>query len=192
MIPTMASLSQRLRSLQIPATTTVESLDHLRLEDLVSETVSFGQKHQGHSFLQAWEDQEWVHFMINRYQGSTKESHRRFMRFIELKIEEMEQAQIVLPRRQNPSEQGRLQARPKPMAKSLATPTSLQDGVDDWDVESEMFIPVTTAYASGQTSEEMMALQTRMLNMENALTRVIHHIEEQALQNKDHLGTEDA
>jgi hypothetical protein len=78
------------------------------------------------------------------------------------------------------------------MAKSLATPISLQDGVDDWDVESEMFIPVTTAYASGQTSEEMMALQTRMLNMENALTRVIHHIEEQALQNKDHLGTEDA
>jgi hypothetical protein len=188
----MASLSQRLRSLQIPATTTVESLDHLRLEDLVTETISFGQKHQGHSYLEAWEDQEWIHFMINRYQGSTKESHRRFMRFIELKIEEMEQAQTVLPRRQTPSGQSRLQARPKPMAKSLATPISLQDGVDDWDVESEMFIPVTTAYASGQTSEEMMALQTRMLNMENALTRVIHHIEEQALQNKDHLGTEDA
>lgn len=141
----MASLSNRLRALQIPATTTVESLEHLRLEDLAGETILFGQKHQGRTYLEAWEDQEWAQFMINRYQGSTEESHRRFLRFVELKIEQLEQAQTVLPPHQPLSGQNRPKAQAKPMAKSLATPTSLQDGVDDWDVESEMFIPVTTA-----------------------------------------------
>ena len=46
-------------------------------------------------------------------------------------------------------------------------------------------------YASGQTSEELHALQTRMLNMENALTRVIQHIEEQTMQNMNNQGPED-
>jgi hypothetical protein len=186
----MASLSSRLRALQIPATTTVESLEHLRLEDLAGETISFGQKHQGRSYLEAWEDQEWVQFMINRYQGSTKESHRRFLRFVELKIEQLEQAQHVVPPRQHLSGQNRPKAQAKPMAKSLATPISLQDGIDDWDEESEMFIPVTTTYVQGQTSEEVHALQTRMLNMENALTRVIQHIEEQAVQIMNNPGPE--
>ena len=189
----MASLSQRLRSLQIPATTTVESLAHLRLEDLETEVISFGQKHQGHTYLEAWADQEWIHFMINRYQGSTKESHRRLLRFVELKIEQMEQMQTVVPRVSQGNMSERPKARPKPVAKSLATPTSLPDGIEeDWDVESETFFPVTTTYAANQMNEEVHALKTRMLNMENALTRVIQHIEDQAIRDKNNQGNEEA
>ena len=188
----MASLSQRLRSLQIPASQMPESLDHLRLEDLENETISFGQKHQGHSFQEAWLDQEWVHFMLGRYQNSTKESHRRFLKYVELRVEEMENSQTVLPPRQTSSQGNRAKAKAKPGAKTMATPSliSLQDGDDDWDVESEMFIPVTTTYVQGQTSGEVHALQTRMLNMENALTRVIQHIEEQAVQIMNNQGPE--
>ena len=126
----MASLSQRLRSLQIPASKMPESLDHLRLEDLENETISFGQKHQGHSFQEAWLDQEWVHFMLGRYQNSTKESHRRFLKYVELRVEEMENSQTVLPPRQTSSQGNRAKAKPKPGAKTMATPSliSLQDG----------------------------------------------------------------
>ena len=76
----------------------------------------------------------------------------------------------------------------------MATPSliSLQDGDEDWDVESEMFIPVTTGYATNPMTEEVTALQTRMLNMENALTRVIRHIEDQALLNNVHQENETA
>ena len=55
-----------------------------------------------------------------------------------------------------------------------------------------MFVPLTTAYAPSQMTAGMNALQARVLNMENALTRVIRHIEDQAMLNKDHQGTEDA
>ena len=190
----MASLSQRLRSLQIPASTVLENLDHLRMEDLAMETISFGQKHLGHPYQEAWEDQEWVHFMINRYQGSNKESHRRFLKYVELKIEEMENAQTVVPPRQNTSQINRAKARPKPGAKSMATPSliSLQDGDDDWDVEAEMFVPVTTGYATSPMTEEVQALQTRMLSMENALTRVIRHIEDQTMLNQNNQVNEPA
>ena len=82
MISDQASLSQRLCALQIPTSGTTESLDHLRLEDLAAETISFGQKHQGHIYLEAWEDQEWVQLRVSRYQGSTKDSHRRFLKFV--------------------------------------------------------------------------------------------------------------
>ena len=188
----MASLSQRLRALQILTSGTTESLDHLRLGDLAAETISFGQKHQGHTYLEAWEDQEWVQFMVSRYQGSTKDSHRRFLKFVELKIEMLEQQQTVIPRTTQQIGQDRPQARPKPVPKHRAMPISLQDGDDDWDVEFEMFVPLTTAYAPSQMTAGMNALQARVLNMENALTRVIRHIEDQAMLNKDHQGTEDA
>jgi hypothetical protein len=66
------SLSQRLRNLQIPAMAATESLDHLTLEVLSSEVVSFGQKYSGSTYADTWQDQEWVHFMINRYQNSQR------------------------------------------------------------------------------------------------------------------------
>ena len=37
-------------------------------EDLALELIPFGQKHQGETFLTAWQDQEWVSFMVSRYQ----------------------------------------------------------------------------------------------------------------------------
>ena len=76
----------------------------------------------------------------------------------------------------------------------MATPSliSLQDGDDDWDVESEMFVPVTTGYATSPMTEEVQALQTRMLSMENALTRVIRHIEDQTMLNQNNQVNEPA
>eukprot|EP00435_Cladocopium_sp_Y103_P012399 s2062_g3.t1 len=184
----MSSLSQRLRALQIPTTASQESLEHLTLAELSEETISFGQKHQGHTYLEAWEDQEWVQFMINRYQGSTKDAHRRFLRFIELKVEDMEKNQPVVPRSSQQGGASRLQAKSKAAPKTSAGPAPISlldgDGEDDWDVASEMCDPVITGYATNQISENVAALQTRMLHMEDALGRVIKHIEDQAMLNK--------
>eukprot|EP00435_Cladocopium_sp_Y103_P072573 s12_g40.t1 len=176
----------RLRALQIPATTSAESLEHLTLEQLSGETIGFGQKHQGHTMLEAWEDQEWVQFMISRYQGSTKDTHRRFLRFVELMVEDLEKNQVVLPKSSQQGGSNRPRANPKAVAKSIATPShiSLPDGEDDWDLDPEMLAPMTMGYASDpMVAENMAALQARMLNMEDALGRVIKHIEDQALKN---------
>lgn len=187
------SLTQRLRQLQIPNSVPTESLEHLTLSELATEVISFGTKHQGKTFEDAWKDTEWVMFMLSRYQTSTKESHRRFIKFTELKIAAMEKDQgithkdlPVLPNRGLPT----AKAKGKPMAKSLATPshTSLQDGEDDWDIEhieSEMYTQGIMSAPPVAMAEDLNALQQRMLNMENALTRVIHFIENQSMPHQE-------
>jgi hypothetical protein len=187
------SLTQRLRQLQIPSSVPTESLAHLTLPELATEVITFGTKHQGETYESAWKDTEWVMFMLSRYQTSTKESHRRFIRFTELKIEALEKGQETihrdLPVLPNHGRQT-AKAKAKPLAKSLATPshTSLPDGEEDWDiehVESEMYNPGTMNVPPMVMAEDMHALQTRMLHMENALTRVIAFIENQSIQNQE-------
>ena len=138
------SLSQRLRNLQIPAMAATESLDHLTLEVLSSEVVSFGQKYSGSTYADTWQDQEWVHFMINRYQNSQKEAHRRYLKFVELKIESLEQTQMIIPR--EPSAKSRPVSKAKAMAKHIATPSVISslDGETEWDIEPETYGPVIT------------------------------------------------
>eukprot|EP00435_Cladocopium_sp_Y103_P019828 s1610_g4.t2 len=172
-------------SIQQPAVAK-ESLEHLTLEDLSSEVVTFGQKFNGSTFADTWQDQEWVQFMIARYQKSGKESHQRYMRFVELKIESLEKEQMVLPRA-SVANVSRLPAgKSKAMAKSIATASVISslDGEGDWeigDMEPERYNPVTMEIRP-HMNEDVAALQQRMLNMEDALTRVIRHIETQSIQ----------
>ena len=72
-------------------------LSHLSLTDLEQLKVSFGQKHLGHTFSQAWEDQQWINFMVSKYAESKVMSHRRLIRFVELKVEAHEAVQAVIP-----------------------------------------------------------------------------------------------
>eukprot|EP00435_Cladocopium_sp_Y103_P036699 s2247_g9.t1 len=181
------SLTQRLRNLQIQQPEMAkENLDHLTLEDLSSEVVTFGQKFSGSTFADTWQDQEWVQFMVARYQKSGKEAHRRYMRFVELKIESLEKEQLILPRA-SVANVSRLPAgKSKAMAKSIATASVISslDGEGDWeigDMEPERYTPMTMEVRPPMT-EDVAALQQRMLNMENALTRVINYIETQSIQ----------
>ena len=165
----------------------------MTLPELATEVITFGTKHQGETYEAAWKDTEWVMFMLSRYQTSTKESHRRFIRFTELKIEALEKGQETihrdLPVLPNHGRQT-AKAKAKPVAKSLATPshTSLPDGEEDWDIEhieSEMYNPGIMNVPPMVMAEDMSALQQRMLHMENALTRVIAFIENQSIQNQE-------
>ena len=100
------------------------NVDHLTLEELQGETVTFGQKFNGSSFEETWQDQEWVQFMISRYQNSGKEAHKRYMKYVELKIEALEQSQMVVPRQTQGGGQGRPQGKAKAAAKTFAAPFS--------------------------------------------------------------------
>ena len=169
------------------------SLSHLTLEDLSAEIVTFGQKYMGCHFRDTWEDQEWVQFMVSRYSKSTKEGHRRYLRYVELKVEALEQSQETVPPKSNPQGVLRSQAKAKAMTRHFGTPinTSLPDGEADWDIAPEMYASQITPDQTIYTAEDMDAIQQRMLNMENALSRVIRHIEDQALMNQLSRSPED-
>ena len=66
------------------------------------------------------------------------------------------------------------------MAKSIATASVISslDGEADWDFEPELYDHPTISPELIPQTEEMAALQSRMLNMENALSRVIRYIED--------------
>eukprot|EP00435_Cladocopium_sp_Y103_P026541 s2495_g6.t1 len=178
------SLSNRLRLMQMrqpPAAVEVEDLSQLTREDLATEVISFGQKHQGETFLQAWQDQEWVAFMVSRYSQSVKDSHRRFIRFVELQVEHFEQEQApVLPSR-NPIPAS---AQPKAKTKAKATPKSRVQPPEEIEImtatefEMEEEWDPAVPYLSNQ--ETMQAMQERLLHMENALLRVMRHLEDQS------------
>ena len=192
--PCTMSLSQRLRRVQgPPVNIEMPSLSHLTLEDLSQEIVTFGQKYMGCHFRDTWEDQEWVQFMVSRYGKSPKESHRRYLRYVELKVEALEESQETIPLRSNPQGVLRSHAKAKAMARHIGTPinTSLPDGEADWDIAPEMYASQTIADQNIYTTEDMEAIQQRMLNMENALSRVIRHIEDQAMMSQLSRGPED-
>ena len=189
----MSSLQQRLRRVQeTQPARALPDLSHLTMEDLATEVITFGQKYVGCHFQDTWEDQEWVQFMVSRYQRSSKESHRKYIRYVELKIESMEQSQMTVPPRANPTRVLRSQPKAKAMAHPSGTPTStsLPDGEEDWDFEPEMLAASTTP-PHIYTSEDMEAIQQRMLHMEGALSRVIRHIEDQALMQQLSRAPED-
>lgn len=181
----MSDLTARLKAVQAVQEQEVQSsLDHLTLPELENKVISFGEAHMGHTFSQAWADQEWVKFMTSRYRKSSKESHMRFLKYVELRIEaaeaEMQQRPMM------PKAQGYAVPRAKCRPKAAPTYTMVHHG-DAIDISSqagvESVVSETETYeamtmnAQMEQQETMHALQTRMLHMEDTLQKVIHHLE---------------
>ena len=173
------SLSQRLRRLETQAPVTLPRLDHPTLEELATETIAFGQKYKGHQYQDTWQDQEWIQFMVSRYQNSSKEEHRRFLKYVELQVSAIEQGQGTAPVSSQTVIAPRAKPKVKPMAKSIATAsgTSSPAGESGWDMATEMYDPPTMNPTPMPLMEDMAAVQQRLLHMENAMTRVIRYIE---------------
>ena len=190
------SLLNRLKALQVEVEMPLPDLSHLTLADLKSEVVTFGTKHQGDSYEKAWEDQGWISFMITKYGNSKVLAHRRLIRYVELMVEKHEQTNKSVPLLPLPEALaggyamieetfGHRSIRPKAKAMNMA-PSGASAAVPlDHDEESEfeMYNQGTTETTPFHQEPEFTALQDRMLNLENALGRVIKHLEDQAEKN---------
>ena len=82
------SLLARLKAVQTEVEVPLTDLSQLTLAELKTEVVSFGQKHAGETFETAWEDQNWINFIVAKYGTSKVLSHRRLIRFMELMVEQ--------------------------------------------------------------------------------------------------------
>ena len=178
-VQSIMSLSQRLRAIQISAAMPLVSLDQATLEDLSQEVITFGQAHMNQTYEQAWEDQEWVQFMVKRYQNSSKEAHVRFIKFVELKVNQIESLQEPVMPATRASGAVMPTAKPKAAPKSMGRRQPVPDSEVDWDVEPEMYDPLTMSSHQSASTEEFVALQQRVLKMEQALTSVVQHLDRQ-------------
>ena len=186
------SLQQRLQAMQVKEPMQTNDLDHLTREQLAHEVVDFGGKHKGRSYSEVWhEDQEWVMFMVSRYQESMKLSHRKFLRYVDMQLTEHEKTQMPVPVTKKAMNMIPINT-PKEAAKAKAKTSSAfnipvpdgsaptGDSEDEWlsgeMCESQMKI----TNQDPMVNENIQALQDRMLNMEQTLSRVIQFIEEKS------------
>ena len=186
----MASLINRLKSLQEETPVELTDLSGLTLAELSKEKIAFGQKHMGETFETAWEDQMWINFMVTKYGSSRVLAHRKLIKFVELKVEAHEkhkQAIPILPPRESRAgytdetsdHSGNKYVQPKakvrPTVRSQEPPI-LVDG--DEELEFEMCNSGITDHPPLSQDPDFQAMQQRLLHMEDALTKVIRHLED--------------
>lgn len=195
---TPMSLTQRLKQMQQIDNSSLLDLSHLQLEDFEGQLVGFG-KFEHSTYQEAWKDQEWINFVASRFAKSTKETHRRMIRYVELKLEWHEANQTPIVR--TPSTSGappnlaqqpplvhQRGARAKTTAKAVAAPstrapvtTHLPDmESDEWEMDSVTFPSGYTASIPVDQDPNFLDMQERMTNMEHLMNRVIQHLDSQA------------
>eukprot|EP00435_Cladocopium_sp_Y103_P045699 s1817_g13.t1 len=166
----MSEWAQRLKKIQAAAPAEKEeSIDHLTLEDLKVEKMSFGKAHIGRPFLEVWNTSpEWTQWFLQHYAGSSKLAHRKMIKFIKLMIEETEnkledgQKPVAPQSLTTPKTMG-----PQPKSKAMAAPSAAAEG------------PMSsngTPWVNTEDPSSVHHLEARMLNMENALQQILNHL----------------
>ncbi|CAL1133447.1 unnamed protein product [Cladocopium goreaui] len=129
-----------------------------------------------------WETEKaWVKWFIRTYADSQKEEHRKMVIYVERMVQQHETDQGLPPLDLPEPHQGIVQPRCKGYPKAKAAPATAsnmpadvmtvmsEDLNDPWDVME----PMTREFHQDPLPEEVQALQTRVLSIENALTEIL-------------------
>ena len=177
----MSTLSMRLKALQVPGETPKFNFDHMNMKQLEDSVIDFGQAQLGLKYQEVWErDQDWVTWFINKYEKSAKENHQRFLRFVKLKIERAELESTNIPLNVGPkTPAAKSKMKPKAAPRQIyQVPVANMPNMDEEELfellptEEEMSIPATEMHGN-----QVQHLETRMLHMEDALSRILAHLE---------------
>ena len=145
----------------------LEAFKALSFEDQCHSVVTFGKSHVGKKFLEVWhQEPSWLQWVLKTYEGSTKLDHLKLFHFVQVMLEQEE-------RGLTPKIDPKSNARPKAKAKSscrlphpevpVETHLTTEEDEEPWDITSHQPIQ----------HEEIEALQTRMLNVENTLIEIL-------------------
>ena len=170
----MSDWTARLQKLQAAAPAEeVENIDHLTLEMLKMEKMTFGKSHLGRPFIEVWNTSpEWTKWFLQHYQSSNKLAHRKMIRFIQMMIEETEtQGGVSQQTPINPA----THTSPKtmigrPKAKSMPAPST-----------SSEISPETVG--TPWMEQDPHNLHVRMLNLEKALHQILEHLAPTPVEN---------
>lgn len=168
----MSNLLSRLRRAQVPQEAFTAPLDQWDLSMLRQERIACGTKHYNKTFEQVWhQDQQWVIFIIQRYSTSEKVEHKRFVKFVELMLDEVEGNRTqrpVLPRANLPTMAAGSPYPDQPL------PDHRLDESDDWELEP--IVPSYQPTMNSETAATQTAMQERILFLESTLQQVIQHV----------------
>ena len=145
----------------------IQKLEQMTLPQLQELKISFGKAKLGQSYEQAFQDQSWTKWFIQTYETSPKPEHRKFIRFVTLKLEEpMPYAPKARPVR-NKLESHLL----SPSAQEIGNlpAVTLEEMEDQWEIAENNHI--MKLYDRQQETDQ------RLNRIENALTAILKHLE---------------
>ena len=164
--------------------------------DLEKSIIDFGKQQKGKTYLQVWEEEQaWISWFVQHYEKSAKYEHQKFIYFVDAKVERAELTGTKIPVTdqsegyQKSSAEQQVINRSRMIAKAKAK-ASIRPmphiETDPWTVDED-----PTAYElitdPGEPSNPVLEehipdvsqIEMRVINMENALARVMEFLEQQ-------------
>ena len=181
----MATLSQRLQRVQEGPTETKIDFNQYSMEQLEATKIQFGKTHVGKTYHHMWcHEQSWVLWFTQHYHRSAKWEHHLFLHYVDKKIERCELTGARVPVTSASS----LQSTPPmesgarvPMPKAKSQPiTQVETQNSAWDFEEDPELFEVEVIPDQETSSQVTQMEARMTNMENAINRIVQHLEEVA------------
>eukprot|EP00435_Cladocopium_sp_Y103_P019643 s813_g4.t1 len=170
----------------------VEAFKLLSLEEMGEHRITFGKTHVGRKYSEIWETEKgWVKWFSKVYAESQKDEHRKVLAYIEAMVTQHEATYELSPLQDTGTQQQVIAPKAKMGPKSKAAPAPAMsvtteiseeaDSWDPWDVMGDVMhnYPNHTAQPVHVTSYQQEindALQSRILNVENALTEILNHV----------------
>lgn len=157
----------------------LEEIEQMTLQDLAKETITFGQAHRGENFAEVFQNHSWVDWFTSCYEKSTKPAHRKFIRYVELRLDaELDQE---IPEKNYNKEKSK--ESPPKKASGSQEPNMDKIKVKEVDQISDeewenMDLP-TMADMQEQVSHMNQAnlqLHHRVNNMEMAVQEILEHV----------------
>lgn len=197
-MPAQSSLSQRLSHIQENKSTNAgnRSLSSISLDEMDNFVVMFGERNRNRRFIDVWEsDQEWISFVVKRYESSQKAAHKELMHYVNLKVERAELKQEPLPPQNRRDEQELVSSempgtRSKAMARPPTTASNRPLGPLDVDLESTW----SDADVVEAPPPQLATMEHRLMHLENVMTRICVHLDQNTnpnAANGSYTGTAD-
>eukprot|EP00435_Cladocopium_sp_Y103_P054909 s628_g18.t1 len=175
----------------VPGETVKHDFTHLSMAQLEETKVDFGQAHVGRTYKEMWVGhQDWITWFVGRFEKSGKKSHQRLIHYVKLMIEraELTGTQVPVNKGITITEKPMTKAKAKPFAKKLANPSQQAAAAASvWDLEDETEFEIfqEEEFDGGMSvtgpevsHPDVSHLETRMLNVENALTQILGMLEQ--------------
>lgn len=160
-----------------------EKVQHMTLEELSREQISFGNTYVGRPFPSMMANTRYVTWFVGNYKDSKKANHAKFIRYIQLYVADLEK---------NPQQvKSKAAAKPKKMAappphqgyyaeKALGPPTppeiSSEEEFDPMDPLPSGSWEEVDPSPSHVKNVEMQNMQERLHRMEEVMQQVLHHL----------------
>ena len=155
-----SQLADRLRRLTMSEETqeTVEQILTMKFADLKDCTIQFGKTHVGRTYESMMTETKYMMWFAETYKHSKKPQHVKFLRFIQLMVEDMEKKHV--------ENKAKSKAAPKPRASNVPIDLEESDSAEEvgWD------------QVPAENPIELMAMQNRMAEMEVVMQQILAHL----------------